>query len=1300
MLVMGRLFFGLIVVFIFFLFPLSLRAQTASHLVISEVQVSGQKANDEFVEIYNPTNSPIVMNGWRLTKKISSGTQSNLVSNLNGTVPAHGFFLITPQSDYDGVVAGDVQYSQTSNFVTSNNTVLLYSDAGVALVDKIGFGSAGDFESGAIPVPPDNQSVERKPGGVSGSGEDTENNANDFSLQTSPNPQNSQSSPQPPIQQGPVCGNATCETGEDSNNCSADCPLPPAPTPVAGDMVINELVADPVLGSNEWIELFNKTANSFDISGFKIYDGSGSAIATLAGSIPAGGFFVVDISSSKLNNSGDVVTFQNASSVAIDTMTYGDWDDGDVSNNAPSADDPNSIARIGSSQDTGNDAQDFAVTTTVTKGAANIITDVFTPPPSGGGGSFTASDVAMNEFVAQPESGNEWIELYLNRAESVALDGWKIYDGTGNVIFSPTGTLTSSARYAVFELSSARLNNEGDIIILKSPDGATIDSVAYGDWNDGNIADNAPASPKSGQSVARKSNGGDTGADNADFSVSDSPTKGASNVITVTETIGGNNVETKTSTVPKALLYINEFVSDPADGEEEWVEIYNAGDTSVDFTGWYIEEGSGGKTKLAGTSIPGQFMAAGPISGNLNNGGDVMYLKDVQGNIFDRVAYGVWDDGNVKDNAQVASDPASIARACDGCDAKNNSQDFRMSFSPTRGKANVSVSAGETIISAKILISEFLPDPEGEEASGEFIELQNFEPRAVNLAGWYLKDASGTRYVFGNFTVPASGFLAVWRAQSKIALNNNKETVTLFSPDDAQKDQVLSAAAKPGQSYALIDGKWQWTSETTPGKANIFKNQNHPPVISTDAPTAAKKGESVEIDAGDSSDPDGDTLTFTWIVGGEAVNGSVLRRVFDADGEQTIVLEISDGKETAKKDFTIAVGDSTVASNGTIFISEVLPNPEGSDAQEWIELFYDGGTPVNLDGFSLDDVEGGSRPYVIKGVVAEPHSYFVLERGVTGLAFNNEGDRVRLFDPAGKLLNETVYTKSSEGLSWSRQLGGSFAWRAPTKGEKNSELAAAGGASGGRNSVAVEFSLSEVRDEPVGARVKVRGAVAVPPGVLGSQIFYLSGSGIQIYMNKKDFPEMKVGDVVEVEGELSEARGERRIKVSARESLKVISGGPPPMPHEVGSADVGEEYEGNLVAVHGTVIETKGSKAVIDDDNGEVVISIKNGTGIDSGSLVEGMQVKVVGIVSQRGDIYEILPRSAADIEVLRDGASAMTTRENKEENGKSVPYGAVTVGTTGAIAAAFFRQRIARFIASAALFGLIRRPPGGGQNS
>ena len=183
----------------------TVRAAISSHLVISEVQFSGVNANDEFIELYNPSNSDVDITGWRLTRKTSTGTQSNLVSSLSGSVPAHSYFLIAPAIDYLGTVTPDTNYS-TSSRIAADNTVLIYSDAGVTLIDKLGVGSAADFEGSVFPNNPDaGGSIERKAntssttstmttGGTDeflGNGEDTDNNANDFLIRAASEAQNS-----------------------------------------------------------------------------------------------------------------------------------------------------------------------------------------------------------------------------------------------------------------------------------------------------------------------------------------------------------------------------------------------------------------------------------------------------------------------------------------------------------------------------------------------------------------------------------------------------------------------------------------------------------------------------------------------------------------------------------------------------------------------------------------------------------------------------------------------------------------------------------------------------------------------------------------------------------------------------------------------------------------------------------------------------------------------------------------------------------------------------------------------------
>lgn len=185
----------------------------ANHVVISEVMVGVPgEADNEFVELYNPTASAIDLSGWRLSRKTSeSTTAANLVASMSGTIASKSYFLVSP-SDFVATHSADLPYS-TGNNLTANNTILLFSDAGQTLVDKVGMGTANDFESSPAANPAPGTSIERKAnsmasiasmiiGGIHefmGNAEDTNNNLNDFIVREIPQPQNSQSSIEPEL---------------------------------------------------------------------------------------------------------------------------------------------------------------------------------------------------------------------------------------------------------------------------------------------------------------------------------------------------------------------------------------------------------------------------------------------------------------------------------------------------------------------------------------------------------------------------------------------------------------------------------------------------------------------------------------------------------------------------------------------------------------------------------------------------------------------------------------------------------------------------------------------------------------------------------------------------------------------------------------------------------------------------------------------------------------------------------------------------------------------------------------------
>ncbi|MCK4891801.1 MAG: lamin tail domain-containing protein, partial [Candidatus Pacebacteria bacterium] len=174
-------------------------ANEVNHIVISEIQIGGETVYDEFIELYNPTNSDVSLDEWDLKRKTKSGSESNMLNNIEGVIPAYGYFLIIPRANcgdddnencYQGLVPADDEYT-TDSFLAKDNTILLYDSDG-NLVDKVGWGEAGelrDFEGEVIGINPENnQSLERI--NINGVIQDLNNNKNDFVLQLNPDPQN------------------------------------------------------------------------------------------------------------------------------------------------------------------------------------------------------------------------------------------------------------------------------------------------------------------------------------------------------------------------------------------------------------------------------------------------------------------------------------------------------------------------------------------------------------------------------------------------------------------------------------------------------------------------------------------------------------------------------------------------------------------------------------------------------------------------------------------------------------------------------------------------------------------------------------------------------------------------------------------------------------------------------------------------------------------------------------------------------------------------------------------------------
>lgn len=540
-----------------------MQAAPAVHVVISEVKISGPSgfSTDEFVEFYNPTDSPVDITSWQLVKRTASGAAYPLVESFDAlTIAAHGYLLVAHPTGYTGTVTPDARYT-TTNSLAPDNSVELVSAAGI--VDLVGWGKATSSEGVVALTPGSAKSIERKAlatslsadmvdGGADvfrGNGEDTDRNDADFVSRDGPDPQSNTAELEFITAAAPP---------PKATNVNSSVPAPPAPTatqtptvaqPVPHSVVVSEVLPDPKGPdtTEEFIELVNTGDASIDLTNWKLADASKTSYTIPKGTIAPGGWFVVKRGDSGIalnNTGGESVTLTASDGVVTSTVSW---------------------------QGSAPEAQSYSLV-----GGAWVWTGKLTP---GRVNEYFDPNHAPFAAIRDVETGLRIRDaLTLSAADSTDPDGddlefrWSFSDGG-----TATGT---SVKHAFLKAGSVT-------VMLTATD------------------------PKGKSSTTRVA-----------FTVKDYQRSGA--------------------------IVISGLVPNPAESDEEWIEISNTGKVSIDMEGWSLQSGKK-LQRLEGVLNAGatRRLTSDDLNFALRNVGGTVSLLDPDGKPASVVTYATTTRGTV-----------------------------------------------------------------------------------------------------------------------------------------------------------------------------------------------------------------------------------------------------------------------------------------------------------------------------------------------------------------------------------------------------------------------------------------------------------------------------------------------------------------------------------------------------------------------------------------------------------------------------------------------------------------------------
>ena len=598
-------------------------------------------------------------------------------------------------------------------------------------------------------------------------------------------------------------------------------------------------------------------------------------------------------------------------------------------------------------EDTANPTNDWVPTNTPSPGANNTNATVIGP-------DLYPSDLIINEVMANswPSDdneiwpGGEWVEVLNSGTTTIDLNGWSLEDAAGNSLeFDGNHLIGYSNDTALNTIlpgetrilavngsgNSGVLNNGVETLSLIWPNGTKAQQVG---WTD----------TEAGFSLVESST-------SQYWEYAAYPSLNQSNPLPFSQ------IASTPSPIEFAEILSNSSSDGDAFPDGEWIELFNAGTSTVDLTGWSIIDGMGNVTFLdPGTLVFNQTQG----STNIDTEGRrlVQFSGDTE----------LWDYYNqimLRDNTGAVVDSAwyttDYGQNISWVPAEIRSDPWVPTAWMTPGQPDM----GDTPSTGVVVFTEIFPDAVGSDTQqwplGEWVEIYNNGTTPLDVGGWKMQ-AAGRTLTLHQYNMPLQSTSIIQPGGvALIALNGT----TSFYLKHTTPDSIV---LKDLNGDVVDTASWITTVE---GESLVAPNSTH---------------------AGAGPNGNGASTGTDWIQSAWATPGEV----------NPVWPEYTESDDLIVTEILASCSDDSV-------------NP----TEDWIEVMNNGSQDLNLSRWRIDTAD--NRVFFrTSSMWSQSNSSMVLaplERAVLLMeddVFSGQGDSFELSNPDGELIHTIAWSLSSE----------------------------------------------------------------------------------------------------------------------------------------------------------------------------------------------------------------------------------------------------------------------------------------------